>query len=365
MSPATHLDETSAWHAVAERDRQADGRFVFAVTTTGIYCRPSCPARRPRRTNVRFFAGPDAAEAAGFRACRRCRPRETSRDPALQRAEAARVYLEARLEETVTLAQLAAAVGGSPWHLQRCFKRCFGLTPRQWVNARRLERVRETLRDAPTVTDAVYEAGFVDGRQLYEQSDRRLGMTPGRWRRGGAGARVRFATAGSALGRVLVAATERGVCAVMLGDDDGALEEALRRQLPAATVEAAGPELAPWLEEVVHRSAGEAPSRQLPLDVRATAFQERVWQELCRIPRGETRTYGEIAASLGRPTAARAVAQACARNPVAVAVPCHRVVPAAGGAGGYRWGTERKRRLLSRESSAAAAETAQRCEDRS
>jgi AraC family transcriptional regulator of adaptative response/methylated-DNA-[protein]-cysteine methyltransferase len=347
--PTPTLDETAAWTAVAERDRQADGRFVFAVTTTGIYCRPSCPARRPRRENVRFFLDPHAAEEAGFRACRRCRPRHSSGDPSLARAEAARAYLEAHLEETVTLAELAQATGGSPWHLQRCFKAAFGVTPRQWVNARRLERVRETLRRSPTVTDAVYDAGFVDGRQLYEQSDERLGMTPGRWKRGGAGARVRYATAASELGRVLVAATERGVCAVMLGDDDDALAAELRRRLPAADLEPAGPDLSPWLDEIVHRTAGEAPSRELPLDVQATAFQERVWQELCRIPPGETRTYGQVAAALGRPSAARAVAQACAHNPVAVAVPCHRVVPAAGGTGGYRWGRQRKRRLLERE----------------
>lgn len=352
MSARTAIDETAAWAAVEHRDRAADGRLVFAVTTTGIYCRPSCPARRPRRSNVRFFADPAAAERAGFRACRRCRPGEAPSDPGLERAEAARAYLEEHLEETVTLAELAAAVGGSPWHLHRSFKRCYGLTPRQWVNARRLERVRETLRDAPTVTDALYDAGFVDGRQLYQQSDERLGMTPGRWRRGGAGVKVRYATAPSELGRLLVAATERGVCAVMLGDEDGELEAGLRRELPRAELEPAGAELAPWLAEVARRAAGEAPSERLPLDVRATAFQERVWQELGRIPRGATRTYKQVAAAVGRPRAARAVAQACAHNPVALVVPCHRVVPAAGGTGGYRWGRERKRRLLARESGA-------------
>lgn len=359
LETPVQIDEDSAWAAVAARDRSADGRFVFAVTTTGIYCRPSCPARRPRRTNVRFFAGPKAAEAAGFRACQRCRPRQATHDPALERAEEARRYLEEHLDETITLAELAAQTGGSPWHLQRCFRAVFGLTPRQWVNARRLERVREALPRSSSVTDALYDAGFADGSRLYEQSNTRLGMTPTDWRRGGAGTRVSFATAESELGRVLVAATERGVCAVMLGDDDRELEAALRRQLPAATVEGAGPQLRLWLEEVVRRTAGNAPSSRLPLDVRATAFQERVWRELCRIPHGQTRTYGQVAAALGQPSAARAVARACATNPVAIAVPCHRVVPSAGGPGGYRWGAERKRRLLAHESgpeSGSAAE---------
>lgn len=342
-------DFDTAWRAVQARDRGSDGRFVFAVATTGIYCRPSCPARRPRRENVRFFAGPEAAEAAGFRACLRCRPREAAIDPGRRLAEAAREYLEVHLDETVTLARLADEVGASPWHLQRTFKKHLGQSPQSYVNSRRLERVRTTLREEDDVTTALYEAGFTSASQLYGQSDARLGMTPGAWRRGGEGVRVRFATAGSPLGRVLVGATDRGVCSVLLGDDDRELEAELRRELPEATVEPAGPELDAWVAEVLRRVAGEEPARELALDTPGSDFQRRVWAALTEIPRGETRSYGEVAAALGRPTATRAVARACATNRLAVVVPCHRVVKASGDPGGYRWGVERKRRLLAEE----------------
>ncbi|HEX2252772.1 MAG TPA: bifunctional DNA-binding transcriptional regulator/O6-methylguanine-DNA methyltransferase Ada [Thermoanaerobaculia bacterium] len=350
-------DAEAAWRAVAARDAASDGRFVFAVTTTGIYCRPSCPARRPLRSNVCFFADPAAAEAAGFRACRRCRPAGERPDPARRLAEAARDHLEEHLDETVPLARLAEAVGASPWHLQRTFRRVFGQSPQSYVNARRLERVRATLREEKDVTTALYEAGFTSARQLYAQSDARLGMTPGTWRRGGRGARVAFATAPSPVGRVLVAATERGLCSVLLGDDDEALQAALRRELPEAEIGPGGAALRAWVDEVLRRVAGEAPTADLPLDPpRAgggTDFQRRVWQALTEIPRGETRSYSEVAAGLGRPRAARAVARACATNPLAVVVPCHRVVPASGGPGGYRWGAERKGRLLAGEAAAS------------
>lgn len=347
--PPAPAGQDPLWRAVLARDRASDGRFVFAVATTGVYCRPSCPARRPLRRNVRFFAGPDAAEAAGFRACLRCRPRETATDPGRRLAEAARDYLEAHLDETVTLARLAEAVGASPWHLQRTFKKHLGETPRSYVNSRRLERVRTTLREEDDVTTALYEAGFTSASQLYGQSDAKLGMTPGAWRRGGAGVRVAFATAPSPPGRVLVGATDRGVCAVILGDDDRGLETELRRMLPEASIERGGAELDAWVREVVRRASGAAPERELPVDAPGTDFQRRVWQALTEIPRGETRSYGELAAALGRPTAARAVARACATNRVAVVVPCHRVVRTDGELGGYRWGVERKRRLLIRE----------------
>jgi AraC family transcriptional regulator of adaptative response/methylated-DNA-[protein]-cysteine methyltransferase len=298
---------------------------------------------------VRFFAGPDAAEAAGFRACLRCRPREAATDPGRRLAEAARDYLEAHLDETVTLARLAEEVGASPWHLQRTFKKHLGQTPQSYVNSRRLERVRTTLREEDDVTTALYEAGFTSASQLYGQSDAMLGMTPGAWRRGGEGVRVRFATAASPLGHVLVGATDRGVCSVLLGDDDRELEAALRSELPEATVEPAGPELDAWVEEVLRRVAGETPARELALDTPGSDFQRRVWAALTEIPRGETRSYGEVAAALGRPSAVRAVARACASNRLAVVVPCHRVVKASGDLGGYRWGVERKRRLLAEE----------------
>jgi len=345
--PSAPIDEDAAWAAVTARDRSKDGRFVFAVETTGIYCRPSCPARRPKRENVRFFTTPEEARAAGFRACLRCCPDDD--DPSWQRARAARDYLEAHLDETVTLADLADQVGGSPHHLQRTFKRRFGVSPRQYVNARRLERFRRLVREEETVTGAVYEAGFVDGRQLYGQASIRLGMTPGRFRDGGLGVTIRHATVASPLGRLLVGATERGLCAVRLGNSDAEVEEALRREFPRATLAADPDALTPWIEDALARIEGKTPPALPPLDVQATDFQRQVWEALCAIPRGTTRTYGEVAAAVGRPRAARAVARACATNPVAVVVPCHRVVPAGSALGGYRWGRERKRELLERE----------------
>lgn len=358
--PSQPIDPEAAWAAVAARDRASDGRFVFAVVTTGVFCRPSCPARRPRRENVRFFAAPAAAAAAGFRACRRCRPAETgdptAADPALEPVLAARDFLEAHLDETVTLERLAGEVGLSPWHLQRSFKRRLGVSPRQYVNQRRLERLRGGLKDGDDdVTTALYDAGFTSASQLYSQSDARLGMTPGRYRAGGAGERIRYATVPTRLGRLLVAATERGICSVKLGDRDDELAGELEQEFPRAEIGPAGDRLGPWVEAVLRRIDGE-PSPPPPLDVAGTAFQRRVWQALTEIPPGATRTYGELAAEIGRPTAARAVARACATNPVAVVVPCHRVVAAGGGLGGYRWGTERKRELLERERVGRSAE---------
>ncbi len=344
-------DFEAAWAAIKIRDRGSDGRFVFGVVTTGIYCRPSCSARRPLRRNVRLFGRPDEAEVAGFRACLRCDPRAERHDPARRLAEAAREHLEDHLDETVRLSDLAEAVGSSRWHLQRTFKRVFGLTPQGYVNWRRLERVRRSLRTEKSVTDAVYEAGFTSASQLYSQSDRRLGMTPGEWREGGKGAHVLFATAESALGRILVAATSRGVCSVLLGDDDRELEAELQRELPHASLERADEQLRSWLDEVLRRVSGDDKAEALPIDTPATEFQLRVWDALTRIPRGETRSYSEVAALVGQPTAARAVARACAANRVALVVPCHRVVKASGSSGGYRWGADRKSRLLAEERS--------------
>jgi AraC family transcriptional regulator of adaptative response/methylated-DNA-[protein]-cysteine methyltransferase len=359
VDPSGSIDPDAAWAAVEARDRESDGRFVLAVTTTGIYCRPWCPARRPRRENVRFYAGPGEAEAAGFRACKRCRPADAGPDPGLERVLAARAYLEQHLDETVTLERLAGEVGGSAWHLQRSFKRRFGLSPRQYVNQRRLERLRDRLRNGgDDVTTAMYDAGFTSASQLYQQSDARLGMSPGRYRKGGDGAAIRFAVAPSPAGRLLVAATERGVCAVKLGDRDAELEAELRREFPRASIEPAEDAMTPWIDAVVRRVEGSAETPPPPLDLGGTAFQRLVWQALTEIPPGATVTYGELAARLGRPTAARAVARACATNPVAVVVPCHRVVAADGGLGGYRWGTERKRRLLAGERERAAGPAA-------
>jgi len=347
--PPAPPDLATTWRAILARDRESDGRFVFAVVTTGVYCRPSCPARRPLRRNVRCFPDPAAAEAAGFRACLRCRPGDQRPDPARRLAEAAREVLDRHLDERVTLARLASEVGVTPWHLQRTFKQVFGQSPQSYANARRVERVKRALREEKDVTTAIFEAGFGSASQLYSQAGARLGMTPGAWRRGGRGARVRFATAASPVGRVLVAATERGVCAVLLGADDAEVEAALRRELPEAQIEQGGADLRAWVREVLRRAAGRPPRRELPLDTPATDFQRRVWEALAAIPRGESRTYGAVAAGIGRPGAARAVAAACAANRLAVVVPCHRVLPAAGGVGGYRWGADRKSALLAAE----------------
>jgi AraC family transcriptional regulator of adaptative response/methylated-DNA-[protein]-cysteine methyltransferase len=345
------IDETSAWDAVLGRDARRDGQFVYAVATTGVYCRPSCPSRRPRRERVRFFTAPEEAERAGFRACRRCRPREGAA-PDARLVERACAYLETHLDEPVTLDTLGQALGVSPWHLQRTFKRLTGVSPKEMVRARRTERLKKRLQQGDDVAAATYEAGFGSGSRVYETSDARLGMTPATYRRGGAGMRIRFTTAGSSLGRLLVAMTERGVCAVALGDTDEELAGSLRREYPQAVIERAeldAEDLERRITAVLGFLEGTSPHLALPLDVQATAFQERVWKALQEIPAGETRTYGEIAAALGQPQAARAVARACATNPVALAIPCHRVVRGDGVSGGYRWGADRKSRILAGE----------------
>jgi AraC family transcriptional regulator of adaptative response/methylated-DNA-[protein]-cysteine methyltransferase len=333
------------------RDRGQDGAFVYAVTTTGIYCRPSCPSRRPRPERMRFFSAPAAAEAAGFRACQRCRPTGTAAaDPALELARKASRMIDEQVEEgRPTLDGLGAALGVSPGHLQRQFKRATGLSPRQYAEARRAGRVKAELAEGAQVADALYGAGYGSSSRLYEKSDRELGMTPATWRRGGAGERVDFTVVPSKLGRLLVAATDRGVCQILLGDDDRTLEAELRQALPAARIGRDSGRLGPWVERAVAYLAGREPHLDLPLDLRATAFQRQVWEALRAIPRGETRSYAEIAQAIGRPKAVRAVGTACGSNPVAVVVPCHRVTRGDGDLGGYRWGPERKAKLLAME----------------
>ena len=347
------------WTAVLERDTRQDGRFVYAVATTGVFCRPSCPSRRPRRENVAFFSAPEEAERAGYRACRRCAP-ESSVAPAERTVREACAYLEAHLDEPVTLETLGREIGVSPFHLQRMFKRVTGVSPKAYVNARRVERLKARLQQGDGVADATYEAGYGSGSRVYEQADAQLGMTPATYKRGGSGVTIRYGTTESPLGRLLVAVSERGVCAVTLGDSDGDLEAALRREYPQARIERTKEKderLEEWLGAVVRHLEGAQPSLALPLDVQATAFQRRVWQALQEIPYGATRSYGEIAAAIGQPQASRAVARACASNRVALIVPCHRVVRGdfeiSGEAGGYRWGAERKRRLLDREREAS------------
>jgi AraC family transcriptional regulator of adaptative response/methylated-DNA-[protein]-cysteine methyltransferase len=341
-----------AWAAVEARDRRFDGAFVYAVRTTGVYCRPSCPARRALRANVTFHGTPDEAEAAGFRECRRCRPRSASATIGEEAVIRAKAYLEANADRRVPLAELAGEVGMSPFHLQRTFKRVVGLSPRAYADARRVQQLKARLKRGDTVSRATYEAGFTSSGAVYARTSAGIGMTPGEYRRGGQGVRIRYATASTPVGRVLVAATERGVCAVTLGGDDAALERALRGEYPAADIaRAARAEtgVEGWLDTVVRHLGGAGGRVDVPLDVHGTPFQERVWAALREIPFGETRSYAQVAAAVGAPSSARAVANACGRNPVAIVIPCHRVTRGTGDLGGYRWGVGRKKKILARE----------------
>lgn len=347
--PNPFTNDPLLWEAVVRRDPRADGRFVTAVVTTGVYCRPTCPARRPKRENVAFYPDPATAEQAGFRPCKRCRPDGLSprEEHAGRIARACRLIEEA--EEPPPLGRLAADVGLSPHHFHRLFKAALGVTPRAYAAARRADRVRDGLKGGAGVTEALYDAGFNSGGRFYEAAPALLGMTPAAYKGGGRGEAIRYAVEPCALGWVLVAATARGVCAIRLGDGPGALVDELRDRFPKAELHDADPAFGDLVGRVV--AFVERPGRglDLPLDIRGTAFQERVWRALRAIPTGETASYAEIARRVGSPAAVRAVAGACGANPVALAVPCHRVVRSGGGLGGYRWGTERKRELLRRE----------------
>lgn len=348
------MNEAVAWESVLERDPAADDRFLYGVTTTRIYCRPSCPSRRPKRGNVAFFSSAEAAERAGFRACQRCHPdRAKSPHRAVERA---RDYIDSHIadlgDERITLEVLGEEAGLSPHHLQRKFKELLGLTPAQYVRARKSERLKGELKRGETVSRATFGAGYGSSSRVYGDSDARLGMTPATYRRGGAGAHIDYVIAKTLLGTLLVAATDRGVCAVTLGDDATSLEAALDREYPAATrtrVTAPSSSLGVWVAEIVAAVDGERARPDIPIDVQASAFRWKVWRELQQIPFGETRSYGQIATAIGSPKAVRAVANACAHNRVAVVVPCHRAVRLDGGLGGYRWGLERKQRLLEKE----------------
>lgn len=346
------LDEAVCWDAVRERDGRFDGIIVYAVRSTGIYCKPSCSSRRPRRENVAFLRSPEAAEAEGFRACLRCRPKQAeAADPQAVLVERACRVIEAHTEGTLSLAALGAEVGVSPYHLQRTFKSVTGVTPRQYAAAHRVKQFKARVRGGETVTGAMYEAGYGSSSRLYEKAGSELlGMTPAVYRRGGAGMSVTYTIVGCALGRLLVAATGRGLCAVSVGDSDEALASALSEEFRSAEIrrdESAA--LGEWTGAILRHLEGQQTSLDLPLDVRATAFQQRVWEQLRRIPYGTVCSYGEVARAVGQPRAVRAVARACASNPVAFVTPCHRVVREGGGLGGYRWGVERKQRLLELE----------------
>jgi AraC family transcriptional regulator of adaptative response/methylated-DNA-[protein]-cysteine methyltransferase len=341
----------SKWRAVVARDARVDGLFVYAVRSTGIYCRPSCVSRRPRPEHVVFFSSPINAEDAGFRACKRCHPRAAApADPWIEKVSRACDHL-ARAGRVVTLADLTARVGGSSYHLHRNFKRLVGLTPREYAEGCRLARVKQRMRGGDRVTTALFSAGYGSSRGFYEGAAPKLGMLPSTYRAGGTHMHIQYAIVDSALGRLLVAATDRGVCSVAMAASDEELKRNLRREYPAATIASASASLGPWVREILERLEGRKPRKDLPLDVRATAFQWQVWRALAEIPRGDTRTYSEVATAIGRPHAARAVGRACATNPVAVAIPCHRVVAISGALTGYRWGMARKKALLASERS--------------
>lgn len=337
----TSIDPDQAWAAFAARDRAADGRFVAAVGTTGIYCKPSCPARHPRRENVRFFADGAAAQAAGYRACLRCRPDEVGRDRIA--VERALTLIEA--EGALSLADLAARVGYAPHHFHRLFKRATGITPAAWARGRRSDAAAAALSEEDSVTEAIYAAGYSGPSRFYADAGERLGMAPSAWARGGAGVTIRWTVAATALGPLLIAATDRGLCRVAFDED----ATALARRFPAATIEEGGAALADLAATVVAQV--ETPGRDLvlPVDVRGTAFQEAVWRALRAIPPGETRTYAELAAAAGNPRAVRAAGTACGANHLAVVVPCHRAKRTDGSLGGYAYGLDRKRALLGRE----------------
>lgn len=336
------VGEDRAWRAVLARDRDFDGRFVTGVLSTGIYCRPSCSARHPRRDNVRFFPAPEDAEAAGLRACLRCRPRDTLRD---EQAIALALRHLSDVEQAPALAELARKVGYSPAHFQRIFKRALGLSPAEYVRARRIEHAAQALSAGASVTEAIYEAGFGASSRFYEASEGRMGMTPSAWRDGGRGVTIHWAVIPTSLGDMLVAATAKGVCRLSFAEG----REDLVTRFPNAELVEGDAAFAQLFADVAGAVEQPGRSRAIPLDVRGTAFQEAVWRELQRIPAGETRTYAQIAGAIGKPGAVRAAGSANGANNVAVLIPCHRVIRSDGSIGGYAYGEAIKRELLERE----------------
>ena len=341
-------DSTSdaKWRAVLARDASVDGLFVVGVRTTGIYCRPSCPSKHPLRENVVFFSGPGEAEKAGFRACKRCRPKEQSSHSEL--VTRVTEFVNQNLDRKLTLGSLSREAGLSPFHFQRVFKKALGVSPRQYVEARRLERVKRLLSRGETVTDSVYDAGFTSTSRLYEKS-RTFGVHPGTFRRGGEGLSIQFTIVDSPIGRLLLGATEKGICAVCIGGSDGAVEAALREDYYAADLARNDEGMRSWAEHFLRYFEGQGFPAGLPIDVTGTAFQWKVWRALQSIPYGSTASYSGIAQAIGEPKAARAVGRACATNHVALVIPCHRVVGRDGRLHGYGWGMDRKRSLLALE----------------
>lgn len=343
------LDEEVRWKAIAERDRNFDGVFVFAVASTNIFCKPSCPSRRPKRENIQFFNSPDEAQNKGFRACLRCKPKMTANAQTDLIKRACRL-IEENLEETFTLEHLSKLLNVSRFHLQRIFKKQVGVSPRKYAEIHRVKKFKQLLKESEVnVTDAIYEVGFGSSSRLYEKSNTQLGMTPKAYRKNGEGMKIAYTITKCSLGLLLVAATEKGLCSVAFGDDEKELKENLSNEFSCASIAKDENGLHEFVNALLLYLEGGKEKIVLPLDVQATVFQTRVWEALRQIPYGETRSYSDIAKTLNQPTASRAVARACAMNPVAVVTPCHRVVRENGDLSGYRWGIERKKKLLESE----------------
>lgn len=348
------MNDEQRWAAVRNRDARCDGKFLYGVLTTGVFCRPSCPSRTPLRKNVRFYATPEDAARDGLRPCLRCRPlAAVGDDPHSARIHAVARYIEAHADEQFSLRTLAGRAHLSPFHFQRRFKALVGVTPKQYVDACRMNWLKKHLRAGAPVTGAIYDAGFGSASRVYERVDTRLGMTPRQYREGGKGVAISYAVARTPLGLTMMAATDRGLCAVLFGETERALLAELQREYPGATITpmdaGARAPFAQWMAALAAHLEGTQPRFGLPLDVRGTAFQMKVWSFLERIPYGEVRSYAEVAEGIGAPKAVRAVASACAANRLAVAIPCHRVIRGDGGLGGYRWGLARKRALIDAE----------------
>jgi AraC family transcriptional regulator of adaptative response/methylated-DNA-[protein]-cysteine methyltransferase len=357
------LDQEKCWDAIQRRDASNDGRFVYGVITTGVYCKPSCASRRALRKNVRFYATPADAERDGLRACLRCNPRQIRSDVIDARIRKACEIIQRHADQPLSLKEIAAQVHLSPFHFQRSFKAVVGLSPKEFHEAQRVHNLKAGLKSGASVTAAIYDAGFGSSSRVYEKVDTRLGMTPQQYRQGGRGIAISHAAAQTPLGLVMIGATDRGICFIQFGDDESALERQLLAEYPAA-MHAPMPDdqretFAAWMRALSAYLEGNAAALDLPLDVRGTAFQMRVWRYLQTIPFGDVQSYAEVARGIGQPSAARAVAQACASNTIALAIPCHRVIRGSGELGGYRWGLERKRALIDGER-AARAETPRR-----
>src|SRR5437016_6312922 len=342
-------DDHKWWQAVLARDAAQDGKFVFAVSSTGVFCRPSCAAKHPRRANVTFYRRAEEAERDGYRACLRCRPKAATGSTQVETVKGICRYIEQHLDEPVTLSRLAQVFHQSPFHLQRTFKAVLGVTPRAYADSCRMNQLKRNLQAGHSVTRAMYDAGYGSSSRLYERTASQLGMTPDKYRRGAVAAPIRYTFAESPPGRMVVAATDKGICAIQFADSDEELDQGLKHEFPFAIRRRDDSGMREWKEDLLRHMRGQKLNASLPLDIQATAFQRRVWTYLQSIPFGSTESYSQVAKAIGQPTATRAVARACATNQVAVAIPCHRVVREDGGMGGYRWGIDRKKALLEME----------------